>query len=148
MGAQASSDRARDQKIANDQYQLATIDDQLEDLFDEFDELETEFDNEVEKTNIQIQNDLKKQQQEHRQEYANILSERTAVQDRKFNNFNSVIQTGEDIVNLPINTTLGVFETTEQSIASLGIDFTEDLPYIIGGVVVATGVYYMYTQNN
>ena len=140
--------KARNQQIENDIYQDQVINSELETLFEDFPDLEDEFDSAVDTTNAQIQADLAKQEQQHRQEYANILAERTIEQNRRFGNFNSVVQTGGDVVNLPINTTLGVFETTEQSLASLGTSFTEQLPLIIGGVVVAGGVYYMYTQNN
>jgi len=148
MGAQASADRQRNQKIANDQYQSDVINKELDELFQEVPEIDhTDYDNSVEVTNIQIQQDLANQEAEHRQKYAEILAVQTVDQDRRFNNFNQVINNTADVVHTPFNIAADTVTTIEGSLSSLGTDFADNLPYIIGGIAAIGVGYYFITQD-
>ena len=148
MGSDLST-QSRDQRISNDQYQSDYINQELDQLFTDNPDIDhSKYDNAVEKANLEIKQDLENKEAEHRQKYEQALAIKTAQQDKTFGNFNKVVDDGFEDVQTPFNIAFDATSTLESSLASLGLDFGDDLPYIIAGVVMVAGVaYYVYTQN-
>ena len=150
MGATESIDAKNDQrKIEYDEYQIEVINDELDDLFKENESINhTQYDNAVERTNIQIKQQLENDKKKHRDEFSRILAEKQAKQKKGFQNFNKTVDEGFGVVNAPIDLSLDNFSGIEDSLFNLGQDFSDDLPYIIAGLVAVGAVFYFVTKDN